>query len=126
MGSGGGGGGRSGRGKSASGGGGDAGQPGEVVRAANEANRGHARPGDTKMTAMLRKEYETNTNINVSVKQLKGGETVITHSMGSAVVGPNGVAVQGSNGKRYQYSQSNLVKGLQHFESLAGSKWFKK
>jgi hypothetical protein len=70
---GGGNGGRSGGGGSTNG---DASQPGEVVREANKANLGAPRPGDTALTANMRKYYEPG---GTSVQQLPGGAVQATH-----------------------------------------------
>lgn len=97
-----------------SGGGGRAGRGGSSL--------GQPRWGDTKLTAALRSEYETNPNVHVTVEQLPGKVTRLTHAMGTASITDHGIRVTGHNGKAYSYGENNMVKGLQHFESLAGPK----
>lgn len=111
-----GGGGRPGR----SGGGGGGGQPKEVW---SGNGNGQPRPGDNAFTAALRKEYETNPNIRVSVEQGRGGtHAILTHAMGKAVISDHGIRVTGNNGRPYSYSENNILKGMQHWESLGGPK----
>lgn len=112
-----GGGGRSGR---SGGGGGDAGQPKEVWPG---NGNGQPRPGDSKLTALFRQEYETNPNIRVTVEQGRGGtQTILTHGSGRAVVTDHGIRVTGNNGRSFSYGENRLVDGLKHFESLGGPK----
>lgn len=118
MGGGSGGGGRAGRG---GGGGGTGGGGGGEVWPGN--GNGQPRPGDSKLTAAFRQEYETNPNIRVTVEQGRGGtQTILTHAMGKAVVTDHGITVIGNNGRRYSYGENRLVDGLKHFESLGGPK----
>lgn len=120
-----GGGGRTGRG----GGGasnGDAGQPGEVVRAANQAREAERqpKPGDSRLTAMLRADYGGgNKGVNVSIEQLRGGTTKMWHANGSVSLNlETGVVVQTSGGKRYSYGVNKVTEGLTHWERLGGIK----
>jgi len=123
MGGGSGGGGNGGR----SGGGGsgdlaDNQQPGEVFRAARQAER-EPRAGDNGFTAALRKEYGGgNKGVNVSIEQLRGGDTRMTHINGTILIKESGATVQGSRGKIYSYSEKNVIKAMEHWESLAGIK----
>lgn len=110
-------GGSGGSGRKSGGGGGstngDAGQPGEVVRAANKAN-----PRDNGITAALRKEYEPH---RVTVTQANG-RTMMEHINGRIEIYDSGTkaVVQKSGGKRYNYN--NVIKALGHFEDLGGFK----
>ena len=91
---------------------GDAGQPGEVVREANKAN-------ESAMTSALRDNYK-NSPVKVSITEQRGGVVKLEHALGTAYVNPveGTVQVSGRNGRPYKYR--DMVKGLQHFESLGG------
>lgn len=111
---------------------GDAGQPGEVIREANKANEygpgtnrplsgSQPLPGDNQITAAVRAEYGNGRRgVNVAVEQLRSGATRMTHPMGTATLSDNGVIVQASQGKRYDYK--DYQRGIAHWESLAGMK----
>lgn len=90
---------------------GDAGQPGEVVRAANKATS-----RDSGITAALRKEYEPH---QVTVTQANG-RTIMEHINGRIEIYDGGTkaVVQKPGGKRYNYN--NVIKALGHFEDLGG------
>jgi hypothetical protein len=80
-------------------------------------------PGDTKFTAAIRAEYgDGRKGVNVSTEQLRGGTTRMTHATGTITINENGASVQGSYGKRYSYSEKNLVKAMEHWEKLGGIK----
>lgn len=84
---------------------------------------GQPRPGDNAFTAALRKEYETNPNIRVTVEQGRGGtQAILTHAMGKAVISDHGIRVTGNNGRSYSYGENNILKGMRHWESLGGPK----
>lgn len=98
-----------------SGGGGSGGRSG------GGAGSGERQPGDSDVTAYLRANY-ANAPVRVSVEQMRGGVTRLTHALGEALVDqPNQkVTVITDRGKRYTYN--NVVKGVNMWESLAGFK----
>lgn len=103
------------------GGSGDAGQPGEVFREAEKIQNPYGLK-DSRVTSWLRDNYK-NAPVNVSIIQMRGDVTSLSHAMGTAhvdAINQRVTVIPASSGKRYTYKDT--VKGLNMWESLAGFK----